>query len=138
MNSSAHTQTEMELTAFYDAYIDTFNHRRLEEVPRFFAFPWVTVDQAGDVHTIPDTSIQIPMWAKIVAELEGQGWSHSVVDRLDIHPTGMDTALLAVNFTRWRKTQTIIERRRGFYVVRRFDDGWKIVTSWDARTSAGS
>ena len=121
-----------ELTAFYKSYIDTFNRRDLPAVPRFFAYPWVTVDGTGTVHTIANEATQLAMWKEIITGLEAKEWSHSEIEHLDVHLTGADTGLLATDFVRWRKGGTPIERRRGFYVVRRFDDGWKIVSAWDA------
>jgi len=127
-----HEQAVAEMKAFYADYIDNFNRRDIDGVPRFFAFPWATVDGAGKAHVIPDAATLFPMWQQIITRLESQGWSHSQVDHLDTLVTGTETGLLVVDFSRVRKDASVIETRRGYYVVHRGDAGWKIVTSWDA------
>jgi ketosteroid isomerase-like protein len=126
-----------ELKAFYADYIANFNRRDIKGVPRFFAFPWATVDAGGAIHRITDPATLAPMWEKIIAELEADKWSHSEVDHLDVVLTGANTGVLGVDFTRWRTDGTVREKRRGFYVVQRNNDGWKIITSWDRPRPSG-
>ena len=124
-----HDQAVAEMKAFYETYIANFNGGHFTQVANFFAYPWLTLSKAGAIHVIPDEATQMKMWTQLGADLRARGWVRSIIERLDAYPTGTDTGLLDIDYARCRADDSIVERSRACYVVRRFDSRWKIVSA---------
>jgi hypothetical protein len=124
-----HAQAVAEMKAFYDDYIATFNRGDYTQVPKFFTYPWLTSSRAGVIGVIPDEATQLKMWTQLGTALRARGWVRSAIERIDVYPTGGDTGMLDVDYARYRADDSILERSRAYYILRRFDSVWKITTS---------
>jgi len=65
----------------------------------------------------------------VMADFKERGWKVTKIDRLEIFPIGTRLAMLVADVTRYKTDDTVLERGRFSYTIRKNDDGWKILTA---------
>jgi hypothetical protein len=59
--------------------------------------------------------------------LHKQEWGRSGIDRIQVWPFSESLAQLVADVTRYKKDESVLERLRACYMLRREEGGWKIL-----------
>jgi hypothetical protein len=117
-----------ELEAFYKSYGAAFVTEDAAAISKSFGCPvaWISGQQGLDQFAT-ESDIR-RMLGKFLTDLKERGWVRSEVDQLKIWPLAEDLAMLLGDVTRYMADGSVLERVRGWYIVRRDTAGWKIIT----------
>lgn len=117
-----------EVEAFYRAFIDGFNREDTDMYLRSFCYPNALLSGEQGMLLHAKESDQQRFYQEIMASLQKRGWDRSGIDRLQVWPLADAMAMLIADITRYKKENTVLERGRYCYTLRRDDGAWKILT----------
>ncbi|MGA2412276.1 MAG: hypothetical protein ABSG46_18070 [Candidatus Binataceae bacterium] len=117
-----------ELDSFYKGYIDSFNREDIDMYTQTFAFPYAVVTGAKGLGICKDESDHQRFYSNISINLKERGWARSVVDQFKAWPYSENLAMIMADVTRYRADNSVIEKVRATYTLRRDGKNWKIVT----------
>lgn len=125
--ADAHTIIR-ELESAYHAYIDLFNHEDATGFVNCFCYPHAMLTGEQGLLTTKTAADQQRFHQKTMTDLHGRGWGRSGIDRLQVWPLSDSFALLAADITRYKMDDSVLEKGRYGYTLRRDSGTWKIVT----------
>jgi ketosteroid isomerase-like protein len=117
-----------EVEAFYRAYIDGFNREDSDAFLTSFASPHAWLTGARGMLVTTTVSDQRRFYQQTMASLHERGWGRSSVDRLQVWPFAEALAMIVADVTRYKKDESVLEKVRACYIVRRDGGTWKIIT----------
>jgi len=117
-----------ELESFYKGYIDSFNREDIDMYTQTFAFPYAVVSGARGLAVCKDESDHQRFYTNISISLKERGWARSVTDQIQVWPYGDTLAMILADVTRYRADNSVIEKVRATYTLRKDGKAWKIVT----------
>jgi hypothetical protein len=117
-----------EVEAFYHAYIDGFNREDSEVFLTSFASPHAWLTGARGMLVTATASDQRRFYQQTMASLHERSWGRSSVDRLQVWPFAEALAMIVADVTRYKKDESVLEKVRACYIVRRDGGTWKIIT----------
>ena len=121
------TSAADEMRKLYDLYMDAVDRRDWEAYRELFAYPWVWESMPRGAMVIDDHASYMRMIQEGQENLKDKGWVRSQIDNIRAYPTALDAGLITVDVTRHRADGSVVERKRGLYMLRRIDGRWKIV-----------
>lgn len=117
-----------ELESFYKGYIDSFNREDIDMYTQSFAFPYAFVTGAKGLAICNNESDHQRFYTNIAISLKERGWARSVTDQIKAWPYSDTLAMILADVTRYRADNSVIEKVRATYTLRRDGKAWKIVT----------
>jgi NTF2-like protein (DUF6841) len=117
-----------ELESFYKGYIDSFNREDIDMYTQTFAFPYAAVTGAKGLAICSSESDHQRFYTNISINLKGRGWARSATDQIKVWPYTENLAMIMADVTRYRADNSVIEKVRATYTLRRDGKAWKIVT----------
>ena len=116
-----------ELEGFYRHYIEVFN----AEDDRFydcFAVPYGTVSGERGLTTVANDADHRNGFRRTMKMLKERGWVRSDIDRIKAWALADNLAMIVSDVTRRKTDNSILEKVRACYLLRRDSNSWKIVT----------
>jgi ketosteroid isomerase-like protein len=117
-----------EVEDFYRAFIDGFNREDTDMYLRSFCYPNGILSGEKGMIVNAKESDQQRFYQEVMVSIQGKGWDHTAVDRLQVFPMTETTALLLADISRRKKDNAVIESGRYCYTVRKDGGVWKILT----------
>jgi len=116
-----------EIQSFYNGYIAGFNAEDQAAFVRCYAHPhaFLLGDQ-GMIVTATEADHE-RAYQRIMADLHKREWGRSVTDKLQTWPFTQTTALIVADVTRYKKDQSVLEKLRASYVLRKDTGAWKFL-----------
>jgi|GEM_PF-1068304 len=117
-----------EIENFYRDYIVGFNAEDRAAFVRCYAHPHAFLtDEKGMILTSTVADHE-RAYQQIMTTLHERGWGRSVTDQLQVWPFTQQTALIVADVARYKKDQSILEKLRASYMLRKENGAWKILT----------
>jgi hypothetical protein len=117
-----------EVEAFYRRYIEAWNHRDPEEIAYCYDRPHVGLS-GGHAPSLVSTDAEQERWClEALALYDEQRWEHTEIDRLQVWPFSASLAQLISDLGRYGKDGSLLRRGRYCYMLRRRQDGWRVMT----------
>jgi ketosteroid isomerase-like protein len=126
-------QVSQELEAFYKSYIAAFNREDIDAFTESFAYPYAWVTGPRGLSQCATESDHQRSFGKIMSDLKERGWARSGIDQLKAWGLAEDLAMILADVTRYKHDDSILERVRACYTVRRDVKSWKIVVLSEVR-----
>ena len=120
-------EIKRELEAFYRHYIDVFNR----EDPAFFecfAQPYAMVSGERGLATVASDADNRKNFSRTMAAIKQSGWVRSGIDRITAWAMADDFGMILSDVTRYKADNSILEKIRAMYMLRRDGGKWKIMT----------
>jgi hypothetical protein len=121
-------QIVSEIGEFYRGYIDGFNREDIDLFMQSFDLPFAILTGDRPAIICATEADQQRFYAQTMASIQARGWARSGVDQSRVWPLAENLATLMADVTRYRRDDSIIERLRAFYTLRREARSWKIVS----------
>ncbi len=119
--------TRQNLNQFLGDYCRAFRPHNMPAMADFFNVP-VTMISGGRANTL-STEEQLTNSLQIVMNgLVTQGFDHSEIDEVHIHPLSAKTALLSAIFSRLKTDGSLLQKIGATYTVIDSGEGYKIAT----------
>jgi hypothetical protein len=117
-----------EVEAFYRRYIEVWSRRDREEAAKYYDLPLAAL--GGDQGlSLVRSDTELRRWCLQVIEYEeGQGWQRTSIDQLQIWPLSTSLAQVVADINRYGKDGSLVHQARSSYMLRRRQDGWKVMT----------
>ncbi|MGH8336052.1 MAG: DUF6841 family protein [Gammaproteobacteria bacterium] len=125
MPSASEIVTELE--TFYKGYIDAFNREDIDMYTQTFAFPYAFIIGEKGLALCHDETGHQRFYTNISINLKERGWARSGIDQVKAWPYAENLAMILADVTRYRADNSVIEKVRATYTVRRDGKNWKIV-----------
>jgi len=117
-----------EIENFYRNYIVGFNAEDQAAFVRCYAHPHAfLLDEKGMILTSTVADHE-RAYQQIMKPLHERGWGRSVTDMLQVWPFTESTALIVADVTRYKTDQSVLEKLRASYMLRKDSGAWKILT----------
>lgn len=116
-----------ELQTFYKGYIDAFNREDIDMYTQTFAFPYAFIVGDKGLALCNDETAHQRFYTNISINLKERGWARSGIDQVKAWPYAENLAMILADVTRYRADNSVIEKVRATYTVRRDGKNWKIV-----------
>jgi hypothetical protein len=116
-----------ELEIFYRHYIDVFNR----EDDRFFdcfAQPYAAVSGERGLTTVANETDNRKSFGGTMTALKKRGWARSGIDRIKAWALAENLGLILSDVTRYQADNSVLEKIRACYMLRRDGASWKIMT----------
>jgi ketosteroid isomerase-like protein len=126
-------QISKELEAFYKSYIAAFNREDIDAFTESFAYPYAWITGRHGLSQCATESDHQRSFGKIMADLKERGWVRSGIDQLKAWALAEDLGMILADVTRHKADDSILERVRACYTLRRDAKGWKIITLSEVR-----
>jgi len=117
-----------EVEAFYRAFIDGFNREDTDMYLRLFCYPNALLSGEQGMTINAKESFQQRFYQELMASIQGLGWERTGVDRLQAWPLADNLAMLVADIVRYKKDDSVLERGRYCYTLRKDGNVWKILT----------
>jgi len=117
-----------EIEVFYRAYIDGFNREDSDAFLESFAYPHTLLTGERGMLVTATASDQRRFHQHTMASLHECGWGRSGIDHLQVWPFADALAMIVAAVTRYKKDESVLEKVRACYMVRRDGGTWKILT----------
>jgi hypothetical protein len=115
-----------EVEDFYRRYIDTWGREDPVEVALHYDRPHVHLSGERPPSTVTSDSDQDRWFQQVIAY--EQPWARTGIDALQVFPMSRTLAQLVADISRYGKEGLVLEQQRVSYMLRRGDDGWKVMT----------
>jgi hypothetical protein len=116
-----------DLQTFYKGYIDAFNREDIDMYTQTFAFPYAFIVGDKGLALCKDETAHQRFYTNISIGLKERGWARSGIDQVKAWPYAENLAMILADVTRYRADNSVIEKVRATYTVRRDGKNWKIV-----------
>jgi NTF2-like protein (DUF6841) len=116
-----------ELETFYKGYIDAFNREDIDMYTQTFAFPYAFIVGDKGLAVCRDETAHQRFYTNVAIGLKERGWARSGIDQVRAWPYAENLAMILADVTRYRADDSVIEKVRATYTVRRDGKNWKIV-----------
>ena len=116
-----------ELESFYRHYIDVFNR----EDGRFFdcfAHPYAMVSGARGLATVANDDANRKSFGATMTALKKRGWVRSGIDSVKSWALADNFGMILSDVTRYKSDNSVLEKIRACYMLRRDGGAWKIMT----------
>ena len=117
-----------ELEIFYRAYIEVFNRQDADGFVECFANPYAVISGQRGLVSIANDDENRKSYLRTMTALKQRGWARSGIDSIKAWPLASNLAMIVSDVTRHRTDNSVLEKVRACYMLRREGDGWKIVT----------
>jgi len=117
-----------EVEAFYRVFIDGFNREDTDMYLRLFCYPNALLSGEQGMTINAKESDQQRFYQEVMASIQGRGWERTGVDRLQAWPLADNLAMLVADIVRYKKDDSVLERGRYCYTLRKDGNVWKILT----------
>jgi hypothetical protein len=116
-----------ELESFYRHYIDVFNR---EDAAFFdcFAHPYAMVSGERGLATVANDEANRKSFGATMTALKKSGWVRSGIDSIKAWAMGDNLGMILSDVTRYKSDNSVLEKIRACYMVRRDSGAWKIMT----------
>ena len=116
-----------ELEIFYRHYIDVFNR---EDAGFFecFAQPYAMVSGERGLAVVANDADNRKSFGRTMATLHQSGWVRSGIDSITAWALADNFGMILSDVTRYKADNTVLEKIRAMYMVRRDGGKWKIMT----------
>ncbi len=126
---SAMTSEEIvrELETFYRHYIDVFNR----EDPAFFecfAHPYAMLSGERGLAPVANDADNRKNFGRTMAGIKQRGWVRSGIDSITAWPLADDFGMILSDVTRYKADNSVLEKIRAMYLLRRDGGKWKMMT----------
>ncbi len=105
------------------AFIDAFNKRDSEVLADTLNYPHVRLAN-GHFTTLPARADYLDREERVNATLKAEGWSHTVMESMDVIHEGPDKVHLAIEHSRRHADDTVYSRFKTLWVVTLQDGHW--------------
>jgi hypothetical protein len=126
-------QISQELEGFYTSYIAAFNREDMDAFTESFAYPYAWVTGRHGLSQCATESDHQRSFGRIMTDLKERGWARSAVDAIKTWALAEDLAMILADVTRHKGDDSILERVRACYTLKRDAKGWKIVVLSEVR-----
>lgn len=118
---------EAEIKAFLRAYVSAFLPTTLATAAGMYETPATMIvnDQVSQIHS---KDALFSALNAVMKALVAQGFDHSEIDNVYVHPLTERAALVSANFSRCKTDGAVLERLGATYTVVKKDHGYRIVT----------
>jgi NTF2-like protein (DUF6841) len=116
-----------ELESFYRHYIDVFNR----EDPSFydcFNASYAMLSGERGVTAVNNDENHRNNFRRTMVTLRQHGWARSGIDRIHAWAMGENLGMIMSDVTRYTADNSVLEKIRACYTLRRDGDAWKIIT----------
>jgi hypothetical protein len=116
-----------ELESFYRHYIDVFNR---EDAAFFdcFSHPYAMVSGERGLATVANDEANRKSFGGTMMALKKSGWVRSGIDSINTWAMGENLGMILSDVTRYKSDNSVLEKIRACYMVRRDGGAWKIMT----------
>jgi len=116
-----------ELESFYRHYIDVFNR---EDAAFFdcFAHPYAMVSGERGLATVANDDANRKSFGGVMTALKKRGWARSGIDSITAWGMGESLGMILSDVTRYQSDNSVLEKIRACYMLRRDNAAWKIMT----------
>ncbi len=121
------TNLEQEIDQLFIKYFSDFSNLDLKSIVSYFHHPCTFVVPQG-VFFFSSASEVEGFWGPRFDDLKTQGFGHTERAEANIKVLSNDTAVASSKAIRYTEDGSELERRGATFVLRKSDDGWKIVT----------
>ena len=118
---------EQEVDQLFDDYFRDFSNLDLKAIVAYFHLPCVFI-VPDDVLVFSTAAEVEEFWAPRFEAMGAADFDHTERHEASIQVLNDHTAMASSLAVRFKKDGTELERRGAAFVVRKTDDGWKIVT----------
>jgi ketosteroid isomerase-like protein len=125
----AEGSAEAGIEQAYRDYVAAFNREDSAGVAAVLDYPIMVEGGNSPPTTIADAAGYRRMIERVFAEFKALGWVRSQIDKLQAFPTAGDTGVLLAHFSRWRADGSLLIAGSGHYVMRKDQDGWRIIAA---------
>lgn len=116
-----------EIEAAYQHYIDVFNREDAAGFVGCYTHPHTMLSGTQGLVTVNTAADHERGYQQIMKTLHKQEWGRSGIDRMQIWPFSDSLAQLVADVTRYKKDNSVLEKLRACYMLRRTEGGWKIL-----------
>ncbi|PON13758.1 hypothetical protein C2W62_32640 [Candidatus Entotheonella serta] len=107
------------------AFVDAFNHRDAQTLADTINFPHVRLAN-GRFLRLETREDFLAREARVGPALAAEGWSHTVMESIDVVHEGPDTVHLAIEHTRRHADETVYQRFETLWIVTLQNGHWGI------------
>ena len=116
-----------EIEAAYQHYIDVFNREDAAGFVACYTHPHTMMSGEQGLSLVNTAAEHERGYHAIMKTLHKQDWERSGIDRTQVWPFSESLAQLVADVTRYKKDGSVLEKLRACYMLRRMEDGWKIL-----------
>jgi len=116
-----------ELESFYRHYIDVFNREDEGFFDCFANSRGIVSGERGLVAIANDDAYRNG-FRRTMTALKARGWARSDIDHVEAWALGENLGMILSDVTRYQADNSVLERVRAYYMLRRDGGSWKIVT----------
>lgn len=116
-----------ELESFYRHYIDVFN-REDDRFFECFAHPYAAVSGERGLAAVANDDDNRKNFHRTMTTLKERGWVRSGIDSIKAWALADNFGMILSDVTRYTADNSVLEKIRACYMVRRDGGSWKIVT----------
>jgi ketosteroid isomerase-like protein len=135
----AFSQDPDDVRALLESYIALFNSGDSARIAEdIYAAPVQSIGPNGQLAATTTDEIE-DRFELVLEEIRGRGWTHSIINGMDVCIVREDVAFVKMDFSRIRSDGTPIPPadRVSLYVVHQSNDlGWRIVANYGYDASA--
>ncbi len=116
-----------EIEAAYRHYIDVFNREDAAGFVGCYTHPHTMLSGEHGLSTVQTEADHQRGYQQIMKTLHKQNWGRSGIDQMQIWPFSESLAQLVADVTRYKTDESVLEKLRACYMLRREAGGWKIL-----------
>lgn len=116
-----------ELESFYRHYINVFN-REDDRFFECFAHPYAAVSGERGLAAVANDDDNRKNFHRTMTTLKERGWVRSGIDSIKAWALADNFGMILSDVTRYTADNSVLEKIRACYMVRRDGGSWKIVT----------
>ena len=116
-----------EVEAFYRSYIKAWNRRDPGEIAYCYDRPHVGLSGEHALSLVSTDAEQERWCLQALAIYAECGWEQIGIDGLQVWPFSTSLAQLTSDISRYGKDGSVLQRGRYSYMLRRRQDGWKVM-----------
>jgi hypothetical protein len=128
-------EIQRELDTFYRQYIEVFNRADLDRIADSFAYPYGTISGERGLAPVASRDENRAAFGRLMPALKQRGWARTGIDRIKAWALGEELGMILTDVTRYGADDSVLEKLRACYMVRRDGGSWKIVTISEVKPS---
>jgi ketosteroid isomerase-like protein len=114
------------LRRMYTDYFEAFRSKDPHKIVPYYHTPCMFLT-ARSLATLLTTEELVAEFGRIMGELGRRGYERTQIRSLDIKLLSEELAVVAIQGTRYRKDNEVLESLGAVYTLRKLDSSWKIV-----------
>jgi hypothetical protein len=123
------TALELEMSAFFNQYNETFATFDGDQIAEFYCVPSISMRGDGSIHGYQSREEIVRFFQGVADTYKGEGAKGGTMHDLVAVPIGERSALVTLTWKNIRPDGSVARQWRQSYNVVRFAEGWRILAA---------